>query len=307
MDRLDEFAVFAKVVETGSFTAAARALGISKAKASKQVARLEGRLGARLLNRTTRRLSVTEAGGAFHERCRRILAEVEEAEDAVGRLQAAPRGILRINAPMTFGLMHLSPLVPAYMARYPEVTVDLSLNDRFVDLVEEGWDLAVRIGRLRDSSLIARRLASFRAVVCAAPAYWERRGRPEHPRDLGGHDCLIYSYLERPEDWRFARDGEEASVRVAGPLRANNGQILLEAAVAGAGVLLSPTFIVADALADGRLEAVLSPWCTEDVGIHAVYPHARHLSAKVRTFVDFLAAELGNRNDWASPALHPGR
>jgi len=288
---------FVAVVDAGGFSAAAR-LGRSKSAVSKQVSRLEDRLGARLLNRTTRRLALTEVGRAFYERGVRILAEVEEAERAVADLHAEPRGTLRINAPMSFGIGHVAPALPAFLARHPELSVDLVLNDRLVDVIDEGFDLAIRITRLRDSSLIARRLAGFRRVVCAAPAYWKRRGRPAHPEDLAGHDCLIYTYLANPGEWPFDGPDGRLTLQVTGRLFANNGDALRQAALEGLGVMMIPAFIVGDDLAAGRLEAVLEDWEEHDLGIWAVYPHSRHLSAKVRAFVDFLAERFRDVPQW---------
>ena len=292
MDNFTGMAVFARVVEANSFTEAARRLGMSKAAVSKQVSKLEERLGARLLNRTTRRLSLTEVGAAFYERCARIVAEAEEAELAVTRLNATPRGTLRIDAPVNFGMQYLAPLLPPFMLQHPDLRVDMSFNDRFVDLVEEGCDLAVRIGQLPDSSLVARKLAETRSVICAAPSYWDRHGRPGDPSDLANHDCFAYSYLATGSEWRLQGPGGEVAVRVSGSLAANNGDVLRQAAVAGLGVVAMPVFIVCDDLRKGRLEPVLRDWEAATRGIYAVYPHNRHLSAKVRAFIDHLVDAL---------------
>lgn len=297
MDRLTGMAVFAKVVEQQGFSAAARALGMSKSAVSKQVAALEDRLGARLLNRTTRRLSLTDAGTAFYERCARVLAEAEEAERAVGSLQAEPRGLLKINAPMSFGVLHLAPAIPEFMERHPAVTVDITLNDRIVDLIDEGYDLAVRIARLPDSSLVARRLAPGTRVFCASPDYLERHGTPSHPRDLAEHNCMIYSYMPL-EEWRYRGPDGEGSVRVRGSLRANNGEVLRAALLAGLGIAPMPTFIVGPDLRTGRLRTVLDAYRDDASSVYAVYPHARYLSAKVRLFVDFLRQRFGGRPYW---------
>ena len=298
MDNLTGMAVFAKVVETGTFTGAAEALGLSKGAVSKQVARLEDRLGARLLNRTTRRSSLTEVGAAFYERCRRIVAEAEEAELAVTRLHAEPRGTLRVNMSMSFGLLHVAQALPEFMARYPEITMDVTLDDRVVDVVDEGYDLVLRITDLPDSTLIARRLAPFCIATCASPGYWQRHGRPKHPDDLRGHNCLLYTYLSTLDEWRYRENGNLIGVRVQGNMRCNNGEVLRTAAVAGQGVIRSPTFIVGPELQAGRLEAVLQEYEERDRGIYAVYPHNRHLSAKVRAFVDFLADRFGDAPEW---------
>lgn len=289
MDHLTGMAVFATVVSAGSFTAAAARLGLSKSAVSKAVTRLENRLGAQLLNRTTRQLSLTEIGRAYYERAARVVSEAEEAELAVTRLQTAPRGTLRVNAPLTFGYRHLGRALPAFADRYPELTVDLTLNDRRVDVVEEGYDVVLRIGRLQDSALIARRIADSRAAVVATPDYWDRAGRPERVEQLADHACMLYTYGTDMTAWRFAAaDGRTVSVPVSGPLQANNGDVILEAALAGLGVARLPTFICGGALADGRLEEVTCDLQPPLEGIHALYPANRHLSAKVRAFVDFL-------------------
>ncbi len=301
MDNLAGMTVFARVVETNSFTEAARRLGMSKAAVSKQVSKLEERLGARLLNRTTRRLSLTEVGAAFYERCARIVAEAEEAELAVSRLNATPRGTLKIDAPVNFGMQYLAPLLPSFMLRHPELRVDMTFNDRFVDLVEEGCDLAVRIGQLPDSSLVARKLAETRSVICAAPSYWDRHGRPREPADLAGHDCFAYSYLATGNEWRLKGPAGEVAVRTSGSLTANNGDVLRQAAVGGLGVVAMPVFIVCDDLRSGRLEPVLRDYEPPTRGIYAVYPHNRHLSAKVRAFIDHLVDAL-DPPPWESAA-----
>jgi len=292
MDNFTGMAVFARVVEANSFTEAARRLGMSKAAVSKQVSKLEERLGARLLNRTTRRLSLTEVGAAFYERCARIVAEAEDAELAVTRLNATPRGTLKIDVPVNFGMQYLAPLLPPFMLQHPDLRVDMTFNDRFVDLIEEGCDLAVRIGQLADSSLVARKLAETRSVICAAPSYWDRHGRPGDPSDLAHHDCFAYSYLATGSEWRLQGPGGEVAVRVSGSLTANNGDVLRQAAVAGLGVVAMPVFIVCDDLRSGRLEQVLRAWQPATRGIYAVYPPNRHLSAKVRAFIDHLVGAL---------------
>lgn len=294
MDHLTGMAVFAKVVETGTFTGAARAMGLSKGAVSKQIAKLEDRLGARLLNRTTRRSSLTEVGAAFYERCRRIVAEAEEAELAVTRLHAEPRGTLRVNLPMSFGMIHMAYALPDFMAAYPEISLDVTLDDRVVNVVDEGYDVVIRITELPDSSLIARRIAPFRIATCASPAYWDAHGRPRHPDDLRGHACLLYSYLSNLNEWRYRGPDGPFAVRVDGPMRGNNGDLLRSAAVAGRGVVRSPTFIVGCDLVEGRLEQVLAEYEDDDRGIYAVYPHNRHLSAKVRAFVDFMAKRFAD-------------
>jgi len=293
MESLSGMMAFCRVVETQSFTAAARSLGISKSAVSKQVTRLEDRLGARLLHRTTRRLNLTEAGQAFYERCVRIVADVEEAEQEVSRLQQTPRGTLRVNAPLSFGVSHLAPILPSFMTAYPDVRVDLALTDDLVDVVAEGADVVVRIGALPDSSLMVRRIGSSRRVVCAAPSYWKQKGRPDLPGDLTHHDCLTYHYLTSRSEWRFSGPSGEFGVRVQGSLHANNGDVLRQAALAGRGVAALPTFICGEDIAGGRLETVLEQFEPPDLGIYAIFTHRRHLSAKVRAFVHFLVRTLG--------------
>jgi DNA-binding transcriptional LysR family regulator len=299
LDHLAAMAVFARVVEAGSFSGAAESLGLSKSAVSKHVARLEERLAVRLLNRTTRRLSLTEAGTAVYEPCRQLVADADAAEAAVSHLASAPRGRLRINVPMSFGQRHVAPALPDFMARYPELTVDLQLNDRTVDLVEEGYDMAVRIGELPDSSLLARRLAPLNRVVAAAPGYLDRAGRPAHPRELRQHTCLLYSYLSSGREWRFRGPDGEVRVPVGGPLEANNGDALLAAAREGAGLVMLPTFLAGDDVRAGALEPVLTDWTREPGGaVSAVFPPGRKLSPKVRVFVDFLAERFGPYPAW---------
>ncbi len=290
--------VFAKVAEMKSFTKAAEALGLSKSAVSKHVAALEDRLQARLLQRTTRRLSLTEVGAALFERAQRIMAEVEEAELAVTHLSAEPRGTLRVSAPMSFGVRHLGPVLADFMARYPALHVDMVLNDRMVDIVEDGFDLALRIAKLPDSSLIARKLCPGRRITCASPDYWRRHGVPRTPADLKHHNCLMYTYLLTQSELRF--DGPEGpvAVPVAGTLHSNNGDILRAAALAGIGVYFAPTFLVGDDVRAGRLERALPEYDDTSLSIYAVYPHNRHLSAKVRAFVDFLAQRFGGEPPW---------
>jgi len=296
---LDSMALFARVVEAGGFSAAARELGLSKGSVSKRVARLEDRLGVRLLNRTTRRLSLSEAGEAFYAGCRRMVSEAEAAERTVTHLASAPRGTLRVNAPMSFGQQHLAPALTAFLERYPELAVDLVLDDREVNLVQDGFDVGVRIMALRDSSLIARRLAPSRALVCGAPRYLATHGAPARPEDLTRHACLLYSYQTDPGVWILRGPAGERRVRVNGRLRANNGEALREAAIAGFGLVLMPSFIVGPEIRRGLLAPVLRDWTAGDpVGIHAIYPAGRNLSPKVRVFVDFLAERFGPEPYW---------
>lgn len=294
MEHLSDIAVFVRVIEAGSFTAAAEQLGLSQSAVSKCVTRLEEHLGTRLLNRSTRKFSLTEAGSALHARGRRALDEIEEAELEVARLQTEPRGVLRVNAPMSFGILHLAPALDEFLHRYPALTVDLQLDDRLVDLVEEGFDCAIRIKALADSTLVARRLAPCRLVVCAAPDYLARHGTPTTPAALREHACLVYTYRDDPNEWIFrGPDGRELKVGVAGRLRCNNGLIHRDAALAGLGILVTPTFYVGDELRSGRLQTILTDYTpSPEPSVYVVYPERRHLSPKVRAFVDFLAARF---------------
>jgi DNA-binding transcriptional LysR family regulator len=296
MDRFVSLKAFVAVVNAGSFAAAAGKLGLSRAMTTKHIQTLEEQLGARLLNRTTRRLALTEAGRAFHGRAERILADLEEAEAAVGDAHSSPKGLLRVAAPMSFGVMHLGSAIADFMCECPDMAVELILNDRTIDLIDEGVDVAVRIGRLADSSLIAKRIAPARMAVCASPSYLQAHGAPKTPEDLARHACLEYTLASRGQDWVFVGPcGETKAVRVAGPLKANNGEVLMQAALAGRGITHVPTFMAGPHLAAGRLVTVLAPdWQPEEIGISAVYPPTRHLSAKVRRFVDFLALRFAD-------------
>lgn len=295
MDRLAALEAFAKVAETQSFSEAARRLRQSKSAVSRHVAALEADLGARLFHRTTRSLTLTEAGRGYFARASRILADLEEADASVSQLQAAPRGHLRVNAPMSFGFLHLAPALGDFLALYPEVELDVTLTDRFIDLIDEGVDVAVRIGTLTDSSLVARRLAAIRRVLCASPDYLARRGVPQTPDDLKGHDCLSNTNITVTREWRFIHpdDGKPWPVEVKGRMSANSGDMLRVAALRGHGFVHLPTFIVGEDLKAGTLVSVLEPYISQDLTLNAVYPTARHLSPKVRAFVDFLGQRFG--------------
>jgi DNA-binding transcriptional LysR family regulator len=299
MDRFAEVEAFVRVAEMESFSGAARKLGASKSAISRLVGALETRLGARLFHRTTRALTLTEAGRGYLERSRRVLADLEEADQCVGELQGAPRGRLRVNAPMSFGFLHLAPAIPDFMALFPEIEIELSMNDRFVDLVEEGFDVAVRIGALASSSLIARKLAPIRRIVCASPEYLARRGVPLTPDDLKTHDCLPNSNMALLHEWRFVDEaGKPVTVDIHGRLCANNGDALRIAALKGLGLAFLPSFIVGADLQSGHLSSVLDRFVPQDMSLNAVYPTARHLSPKVRAFVDFLSKRFGPRPYW---------
>ncbi|MBF0272573.1 MAG: LysR family transcriptional regulator [Magnetococcales bacterium] len=297
MDRLALMESFVRVVESGSFAEAARKGRVSRAAVSKHVETLEEYLGVHLLNRTTRRMHLTVEGEVFFRRCRAILEEVTEAEQEATQLHAAPRGQLRVNAPMSFGVHHLAPAAAAFLSEYPGIEMELVLNDRIVDLVEEGFDVGVRIGVLEDSTLMVRRLAWAQLVLCASPEYVARRGIPAQPEDLTTHACLIYSYTQSPNLWRFRQGDATFTVRVAGPLCANNGDVLRVAALAGLGVAILPVFLVSRELDAGTLIPLLPAYTLPCLGIYAVTPSNRHLSAKVRRLIDFLASRFGSQTN----------
>jgi DNA-binding transcriptional LysR family regulator len=282
---------FVQVVDHGSFSAAAKRLELSPAMVTSHVQALEKRLGIQLLNRTTRKVSVTEAGRAFYERCTQILTEVEEAETAASDLHSTPRGTLRVNTSVALARL-VTPLIADYVAKYPEVSFELIMTDRMIDLVEEGFDLALRAGPLPDSTLIARRLGLGRKTLCAAPAYLARRGTPKRPLDLGGHNCLTYmnSFLEN--HWRFTGPDGEHEVEVSGNLRTNSIEGMRAAALSGLGICLMPALTIGPDIAAGRLVRLLPEFRTTEAIIQAVYPSSRHLSLKVRTFLDFLVDRL---------------
>ena len=298
MDTIDGMRTFIAVVSEGSFSRAAERLNMSPQLVSKYVAQLESRLDARLINRSTRRLSITEVGQGYFERCKDVLADIDEMESAVGDATAAARGTLRVNAPMSFGTLHLSRAIAEYQCKQPEVSVDLTLDDRVVDIVSEGYDMAIRIGRLRESSLVARKLAPIRLVVCGAADYLAKQGVPDTLQDLKDHECLRYTLSSYSDRWRF-KDGENAiDVPVSGKFSASNGDAIRLAAMAGSGLALQPTFIVGDDIREGRLQLVLEDFEVEPMGLYAVYAHRKYLSGKVRTFVDFLSGYFGSPPYW---------
>lgn len=293
MDRFAAMTVFSKVVELGSFARAAERLEMSTSAVSRHVAELESHLQARLLNRTTRRLSLTESGQAFYERCVQVLAELDEAEQAAAQVQQAPRGTLKLTCSISFGVRHVAPALAEFLALHPEMKFDVSLSDRVVDLVEEGFDLGIRIGSLGSANLIARKLGETRMLACASPAYLKAHDRPRVPADLAAHNCVTYAYVSDSDQWSFRdRAGVEHRVKVRGNVHANNGDLLAAAAVQGVGVVFEPEFIVGEALRAGTLVRVLEDYEAPLLGIHAVYASRKHLSAKVRAFVDFLAARF---------------
>lgn len=291
---LEALAIFAKVAELRSFVRAAEELELSKATVSKAIARLEQRLGARLLNRTSRRLALTDAGRQLAERAARILADGEAAESEALAQSATPRGLVRLAAPMSFGLTAVAPLMPEFHALYPDVAVDLDLTDAVVDLIGAGFDAALRIAALPESSLRARRLRDMRRFLVAAPSYIERHGRPTHPRDLMQHACLCYAYLPIPDIWRFINAaGEEVQLRPTGPLRTNNADALMPALLAGLGLAVQPDFVVGHAIAEGRLQAVMPDWSPPPIALHLVTPPGGPRPARVEALAGFLAQHLG--------------
>jgi len=301
MDKLQAMQLFARVVDSGSYTAAAEQMEISRALASKLVQALEDQLGVRLLHRTTRRLSLTEAGKAYYQRISEILAQLTEAEAEAAELQIEPRGRLRVSAPVSFSILHLGKPLSDFQRKYPRVELELNLNDRQVDLVEDGFDLAIRIGRLADSSLVARRLATSGILTVASPAYLGWHGVPRHPGDLADHNCLQYTLSARRDEWSFERGQEKASVRVKGTLHVNNGDMISAAAVEGMGIAISPSFIVHEQLRRGDLVRVLPDWRIPDLGVYAVYPAGRSVPAKTRSLIDFLVERFQPFAPWDSP------
>jgi DNA-binding transcriptional LysR family regulator len=299
MDRLTSMLAFTQVVEAESFSEAARRLGLSKSSVSKHVTQLEARLGVQLLHRNTRRLSLTEVGRAFYERCAQVVRQVEEAELEVGRAHTAPQGLLKLNAPMSFGQLWLGRAVAEFLRHHPKLRVDMVLDDRALNPVQSGFDVTIRVApALADSSLIARRLAPNRLVVCGSPEYLARRGLPRTPADLAQHECLLYSYLSWGDTWRFMGRGGDEWVTVSGSFRANNGDVLREAALAGLGLAYMPSFIVGRDLARGALRAVLEGYEDRSTAIWLLYSPTRHVAARVRAFVDFLAERFAGDPPW---------
>lgn len=289
MDTLIGMRVFATVVEAGSFSGAARRLGISNALASKYIAQLEGRIDARLLNRTTRKVNPTEVGRAYYQRCVDIIERIDELEDAIQLQTGTPRGHLRIAGPRIMGEEVLADCVNDFLARHEQITVDLALEERRVDIVAEGFDVAVRIGALEDSSLIARRVASYRYVLCASPDYLKKTGRPEHPSHLAGHICIVNAAISPTNRWEFLVDGKPTSITVKPRARVNAARPIRNMVAAGHGIGLCLLPTVEDDIAHGRLVRLLKDFEAYDRGVYVVYPHSRHLAAKVRAFVDHAA------------------
>lgn len=298
MEDLERMAVFARVVETRSFSGAARDLGLSKSLVSKRVTQLEHSVGARLLNRTTRNMSLTEAGAMFYEHCARIVSELEEAKLAVGRLHSEPRGVLKITASVAFGTLHIAPMLAEFLPLYPKLKIDMAITDRFVDLAEEGYDVAVRIAKEPAPNLVARRLAAVNRQICATPEYFKRHGVPKTPTDLERHNCLTYTYFNPQDPWRLRGPEGDISVPASGDLRVNDDEALSQAVLGGLGIALLPTFIIGKELQSGKLQAVLSDYVPLEQHIYAVYLPNRQLSAKVRAFIDYIVKRIGPKPYW---------
>ena len=307
MDKLEAMNAFVKVVALGSYAEAARALGLTRSAASKAVMELEQLLGARLLDRTTRRVGPTEAGLAYYERCLDIIGRVEETEMEVSRLHTEPKGVLRVNAPMSFGALYLGPAVADFMQAYPDLKIELTLNDRFIDPIEEGVDVTIRIASLADSSLIVRKLAPARRVLAAAPFYLARHGEPSHWEDLALARCLNYGHTTTLQRWQLTQNGETIAVPINSVLCSNNGDVLRAAALAGCGITKLPTFLVGPDIKAGRLRIVLAEYPPTELGIYALYTPNRYLAAKTRVFIDFLTRRFGGEPEWDGFRLDQGR
>jgi DNA-binding transcriptional LysR family regulator len=300
MDRMTSMTTFVKVVEAGGFAAAARKLEMSPSTVTGHIQALETRLGVRLLNRSTRKLSLTEVGRAYYERALHILADLDEVDGMAQALQTTPRGRLRLNASVSVPPL-LAPVIAEFTALHPDVTLSMAMSDRMVDLVEQGFDLAIRLVPVPDSSLIVRRIGSYRLLVCGAPDYLASRGIPRTPQDLAGHNCL--SFLQSPwsNEWRFTAPDGEVSIRVSGNLETNSANALRLAAVHGQGLAMMPSFLVVDEIKSGRLVPLLTEFSSADYPISAIYPHRHHLSAKVRSFLDLLTKRYRENPAWADP------
>ncbi|MEM1272462.1 MAG: LysR family transcriptional regulator [Pseudomonadota bacterium] len=301
MDRLTEMEAFATVVDQGGFTDAAKKMGISKSAVSKHVSSLESRLGARLLNRTTRRVSPTEIGLAYYDRARRVLNDAGEADALVTAMQSAPSGMLRVSVATDFGVNHLSPVLGDFLHSYPDITVNMVLNNRYVELISEGFDLAIRVGELEDSSLRARKLCETNKRMIAAPSYFQQFGRPQKIDDLNEHKLLHYSNQASGNVWKVtAPSGEKRQVRTAGSLTVNDGQSLLNAAIGGLGIAYLPSFLYAEPMRQGLLDDVIPELPMEVQGIYAIYPPGRYTQPKVRAFIDFLVDQFRDKgsDDW---------
>lgn len=299
MIKTEEIQVFTQIVERETITAAATHLQIAKSAVSRRLSELEERLGVELFHRSTRKLSLTDSGRELYHRCIQIMDEIAEAESSVRESHQDIRGKIRIAAPLSFGLMHLAAAIIDFKKEHPGITFDIDFNDREVDVIQEGFDVAVRIANLKDSSLIARKLVELSTVVCASPEYLNLHGEPKTPDDLKQHDCITYSYLTRPDQWDFLdKEGKLISVTVNNIIRVNNGEFMRDAASAGLGLIRQPTFIAFKDIAAGKLIPLLQDYKSTTVNAYAVYPPTRHLSQRVRQFIDFLAARYEGQPCW---------
>jgi DNA-binding transcriptional LysR family regulator len=294
-DQLDGMSVFVRVVEKGSFTLAARYLNHSTSYISKELSRLESRLGVRLLNRSTRKISLTDSGRTYYEYCRQIVADAEEAERSISAQHDVPRGTLKISAPLSLGHTYLADLLPQFLKTYPDVQMEVDFDERLVDVIAEGYDVVIRVTNLKDTSLISRKIMSSSIITLASPDYLRRKGCPAHPGDLIEHDCISYTYLQRPAYWDyFSGDGKQLGVTVKPQVVCNDAELQRSMAVAGVGITRLPSFCCQDELSTGALVPILKEYEFKDLGVYALYPHRRHLSAKVRVFVDFLVKHLSS-------------
>lgn len=299
MAHFDEIQAFIQIVQHGSMTAAADHLGVAKSAISRRLSELEDRLGVELFHRSTRKLTLTDTGRGFYQRTSRIMDDLEEAELAVSESHRELRGTLKIAAPLSFGLLHLGPAINDFSALHPQVNVELDFNDRQVDLIQDGFDLAVRIAALRDSSFIARRIATLGMVTCASPDYLAKHGTPSSPEGLVEHECLLYGYIDNPNNWHYQNDdGEDINVKVSGRIQSNNGDYLRSAAVHGLGIVRQPRFIAYQSIGNGELVEILTDYSVPAVNAYAIYPPTRHLSQRVRRFVDFIVERFSDTPYW---------
>lgn len=299
MNPFEEMRTFVRVVETGSLSAASERMEIAKSAVSRRLSELESRLGVQLLNRTTRRINLTESGRQYYSHCQRILTDLEESEQLISSVHTELRGTIRIAAPLSFGITHLSPVLDDFLVEHPELTLDLNLNDRMVNLMDEGVDLGIRIGQLDDSSFIARRLAPAKTFLCASPKYLQQHGEPRHPEDLKQHRGLSYSNVSENQLWQFTKpDGNSISVRIPHRMRANNGDVLLKAAIDHLGVLATTTFIAHQAVESGLLKPILCDYRLKEFSVYAIYPTQRHLPTRIRSLIDYLVKRFGDEPYW---------
>jgi len=298
MDKLASIRAFTKVVQHASFSRAAKELRLSRSAVSKYVIDLEQELGVQLLHRSTRSASPTENGQTYYERCLAILADLREADADVKRLQTEPRGVLRVNAPMSFGTLHLGDALADFMEKYPKLQIQFMLSDEFLDPVQEGFDVTLRIADLHSSSLVARKIVLARRVVCASPTYLQQRGVPEHPNDLRNHDCLAYGHLATGNQWKLTGPDGDHWVQIPWTLCTNNAELLRDAAIKGRGIALLPTFIAGEDLQQGHLHTILAGYAAPELSLYALYPPTPHLATKIRVFIDFLVERFGGRPHW---------